>query len=462
MRILTWLPALVALLAGCGPGPETAPSGPPRADVLLVTLDTLRADHLGVHGAGADATPALDAWAQDAVVFERALAASSRTAPSHATLFTSRWVAGHAIGYRNGATRLANEATLAALLAAAGYETAAFVSNAMLRRRVGLDAGFAHYDDVLPDSETNRPVFERVAGKTTRRAIAWLERPRRGPVPRFLWVHYNDPHGPYTPPERWVRPPAGEPETPLPLLAQQRGLGGIPAYQAFGDEREARQYRARYAGEIRYLDGSLGRLLAAAEEQAGAAGVVVAITADHGESLGEDGIWFSHGHGTAPNLAHVPLLLRADGLPATRVREPVHHVDLLPTLLEQVGLPVPPGARGVALGPVVRGEATLPADRPLYVDVGAEVSVYRGDVFLRARFGKNVGAVAEGSREAFRWSDGASWQPLADDALRAELSALAEAYDAERETLRFADAPSDQDESRLRALGYLEPLPAGD
>src|SRR5262245_27503137 len=134
MRARRVLPAFltVALAAACGP--TRAPS---RPDILLVTIDTLRADHVGVYGAGARATPHLDALAAQGVVFLRALAASSRTAPAHATLFTSQWVRDHAIGYRNGATRLDDEITLAAILANEGYQTAAFVSNTMLQRRIG-------------------------------------------------------------------------------------------------------------------------------------------------------------------------------------------------------------------------------------------------------------------------------------------------------------------------------------
>ena len=331
----------------------------PRPDILLITLDTLRADHLGAYGAPPDATPALDALAARGVVFERMLAASSRTAPSHASLFTSRWVRDHGIGFRNGSTRLGDEPTLASRLARGRLQTAAFVSNSMLRRRIGLDAGFDHYDDALPDHETNRPVFERVAEKTTARATRWLRETRETPRPRFLWVHYNDPHGPYTPPARYVKEPSGEPETTLPVLQIQRGFHGIPAYQALDGQDDPRQYLARYAGEIRYLDDSIGALVESFGRGPEGSGAIIAITADHGESLGEEDMWFSHGFATTPNLAHVPFLLLADGLPAGRVSTPVHHVDVLPTLLELAGIPVPEDAagRGARAGPARRGAA---------------------------------------------------------------------------------------------------------
>jgi arylsulfatase len=449
--------ALIALaLCSCADEVTCGAPAAPGPDVLLVTLDTLRADHLGAYGAPPDATPALDALAARGVVFERMLAASSRTAPSHASLFTSHWVRDHGIGYRNGSTRLGDEPTLASRFAAAGYQTAAFVSNSMLRRRIGLDAGFDLYDDALPDHEANRPVFERTAEKTTARATRWLRETREAPQPRFLWVHYNDPHGPYTPPARYVKEPPGEPATTLPVLQIQRGFHGIPAYQALDGQDDPRQYLARYAGEIRYLDDSIGALVESFERDAGRSGAIIAITADHGESLGEEDMWFSHGFATTPNLAHVPFLLLADGLPGGRVSTPVHHVDVLPTLLELAGLPVPEDAAGRALGPVLRGEAQLAEDRPLYVDVGAEVSVYRGKTFLRARFGAALGNVAEGSFGTYRWDGGASWQRLDDST---SLALLALAYDRDRAPLHYANAPDADDQRRLRALGYLPPTP---
>ena len=454
MRLLT-LASICAALFACGdPAPE-----PTRPDVLLITLDTLRADHLGAYGAPADVSPQLDALAARGVVFERMLAASSRTVPSHASLFTSRWVRDHAVGFRNGETRLDGEPTLASLLAAAGYDTAAFVSNAILRRRAGLDAGFAVYDDELPDSETNRAVFERIAEKTTAAAMAWIERPRRGP--RFLWVHYIDPHGPYNPPARYVKSvgPALPGNAWLPLVRSKLGVRGIPGYQAYGDEHDPRQYLARYAGEIRYMDASIGELIAAFEQSLRLAGGIVAVTADHGESLGEEDIWFSHGYGTSPNLAHIPFLLIADGLEPGRFSAPVHHVDVLPTLLELAGVPVPPDVAGRALGPVVRGEVTLPPERVLFVDVGDEVSAYQGDIFVRARSAASPGVGAPDGVTSWRWSRPPAWEAAPP---APELAALAESHARERAPMRFADEPSPEQQERLRALGYLEPAPPKD
>jgi arylsulfatase A-like enzyme len=445
---------LLLLLLGCGaqkPG-ATAPS------VLLIIVDTLRADYLGAYGFASDTSPHIDALAAQSAVFERAIAASSRTAPAHASIMTSRWVREHSIGHRNGSTRLADdEITLAATFAKAGYDTAAFVGNAMLQRRVGLDNGFDHYDDDLPVIETNRDdMFERRAEQTTAHALEWLSAPRRGPF--FLWVHYNDPHGPYAPP-----PPydeqfqlADEPgEEPLPVLSVQRGWFGIPAYQALPDLRRPSQYRSRYAGEIRYLDERLGRLLEAAEGGARPRDLVVLLTSDHGESFGEEDFYFSHGYATTPDLARVPFVLRAPGLAPGRRGEIVHHVDILPTLLDLAGLPAPAEVRGIALGPALRGEAAFP-ERTVFCDVGAEVGAYRRDLFLRARLGPSVGDTRTGTWRSYRWSaDGSLAEADAADVLRPHI----EEYTGERMPMNPAAELSEAEAEHLRALGYLAPAP---
>ena len=438
------LAGLVFAMAGCTPGE--------RPDVLLVVVDTLRADRLGSYGYAAETSPQLDAFAAGGVVFERALAASTLTAPSHASLMTSRWVGEHAIGTSNGTSRLDGEPTLAATLAAAGYETAAFVSNFVLRRYIGLDVGFDLYDDELPDVEANRPIYrERKAAETTERALAWLA--SRGERPIFLFVHYQDPHGPYAaPPPFDERFPEllVEAEPPLDVLPGQKGPGGIPAYQALPDERRPSAYKRRYAQEIASFDAELGRLLAAV--RARGRPLVAAVTSDHGESMGEVGYWFQHGHASTPDLGRVPLVLQAPGLAPGRRSELVHHVDLMPTLLDLAGLPVPAAARGIALGPYLRDGEPLP-ERTLFCDVGTDLSAYAGDRFYRRKLPRAQpgGRIQAGT---FRWSPGVPWARVEDDP---ELRRAALRYEASRRPTHTDEATlSPADRERLRALGYLE------
>lgn len=458
-RLLTRVAACAAgLLALLSSGCDRRESGEPqiRPSILLVTFDTLRADHLGAYGYPEPVSPHFDALAERGVLYERAVAASSRTAPSHATIMTSRYVRDHSIRHHNGATRLGDGTTLARILSAQGYATAAFVSNAVLQRRIGLDAGFEVFDDELPDREYNRRVYERHARGTTDRAVGWLYAAKR---PFFLWVHYNDPHGPYTPPRAYWRfsgvAPAGieADGEPLPVLDRQRGWRGIPSYQVLGSLRLARQYRALYAGEIRYLDDGLGRLLEGVEAAAGAEQLVILLTADHGESLGEGGFFFSHGHATTPELCRVPLLVVAPGLDAGRSSALVHHVDILPTLLDLVGVDAPAEAAGLALARPWRAGTPLP-DRVVFADIGAEVAAYSEDRFHRARLVGDLGSMPEGSRASYRWKVDGTWSEAPPDPVIAE---RLETY-IERETPEnWAPEPGEEDQERLRALGYLEP-----
>jgi arylsulfatase A-like enzyme len=438
--------ALSLALGGCGSRAQP--------DVLLVVVDTLRADRLGVYGFPAATSPVLDALAARGVVFDRAIAASAKTAPSTASLLTSRWVGRHGIGALNGTTRLDGEETLALRLRAAGYATAAFVGNVVLRRRIGLDAGFDVYDDELPDVEPNRPgFFERTAAKTTDRALAWLA--GQGDRPIFLWAYYQDPHGPYTPPAPFDTyfPELADPnEAPLPLLAQDFGVGGIPAYQRFGDQRRPSEYTRRYAGEVAAFDAALGRLLAGFEQRGRP--LVVAFTADHGESFGEDGYWFLHGHASTPDLSRIPFVLVAPSLSAGRRDELVHHVDVMPTLLELVGAPLPDDIDGLALGPLLRDGKRLP-DRTVFCDAGHDLAAYREDRFFRLWLPLGAPPGTPVRQGTFRWSPG---QPptLAPDEM--DLARELADYRENRRKVRYhGEEISPEEAARLRALGYAVP-----
>jgi arylsulfatase len=196
--------------------------------VLLITVDTLRADHLHCYGQSLPTSPNIDAFAARSVVFERAIAASGYTGPAHSAILTSRYPRRQSMGLSNGMLTLGGVETLADAFRQGGYDTAAFVSNDVLNARTGLNQGFDVYDDELPTVEPNRPnVFERLAPQTVERALAWLARPRTKPF--FLWVHFQDPHGPYTPPAPYrdrFHVPAVADEPELPVLDDDGGPGG--------------------------------------------------------------------------------------------------------------------------------------------------------------------------------------------------------------------------------------------
>jgi len=371
-----WIIVLLAAL-GCTPSDT-------RPNVLLITVDTLRADRVSAYGYELPTTPAIDELASQGVLFERAIAASSSTAPSHASMFTSRRVRQHSVSYLNGQTRLKHTKTLAQHFRDAGWSTAAFVGNFMLQPRTGFDAGFELFDSDLETFPMGGiAIFERRAEATLARALAWLEEPRETPV--FLWLHLQDPHGPYLPPnthfgtfELERRPD----EWRLPELEDRFGYHGVPSYQLVEGAEYPTDYEALYADEIRYADEAIGELIEAFDEHPSGRPEVVLLPSDHGEAMGEGGYYYVHSHTTTPDVAHVPFVLRAPGIEPTRRSELVGHVDVLPTLLEVAGLPPDEAASGIALGPYLRDERPLP-DRTMICDLGVEVAAYRGDGFVR-------------------------------------------------------------------------------
>lgn len=304
--------AAAGLAAGCSRPAADLPAGwragaAAGYDLLLVTLDTTRADHLGAYGYPAAETPHLDRLARQGVRFTEAITPVPLTLPAHASMLTGLWPQNH--GARvNSEFRLGQEgSTLAEKLAAAGYETAAFVSAFVLESRYGVDRGFATYDDAV--DPVAGPTFaagtlERKAPGTTDAYLAFMGgQPEQGR--RFAWIHYFDAHAPYEPPPELARRFAGR----------------------------------LYDGEIALIDRELGRVLAALEQSGRLARTLVVVTADHGEGLGD------HGEGTHGNFIYdstmrVPLILYAPAVLGTGVVDGrvVSHVDLLPSLLELLGI----------------------------------------------------------------------------------------------------------------------------
>jgi len=334
VRLATPLFVLLTVLAACGDRRPTT--------VLLVTIDTLRADHTSAFGYDLDTTPNLTALAARGTAFEFCWSQHVETGPSIASMMTSRYP--REIGVRANGDILPEEfPTLAAIFGNAGYETAGFVSTYLLKPHAsGLDRGFDHYDARMNAANLGHENFERRAADSVDRALLWLAKTegRR----RFVWVHLYDPHGKYDPPDegrRFLRD-RGRPD----LRPEQ-----IVAYQRYGDELDPDDYVARYDGEIFEADLALGRLIAAVGEDA-----LIVVTADHGESLGEDDYWFRHGSLLNRASLHVPLVIAGGGVTAgIRERILARNLDVAPTILDVAGLDPLEDARGRSL---VRSHAT--------------------------------------------------------------------------------------------------------
>jgi arylsulfatase A-like enzyme/Flp pilus assembly protein TadD len=285
---------------------------------VLVTIDTLRADHVGCYGADWASTPTLDALASRGLRFSTAISPAPLTLPSHATLLTALDPPEHGVR-ANGAFRLEEGVpTLAERFGDAGFSTAAFVSAFVLDRRFGLARGFAHYDDTLGVQSEDIGVASRPAGESVDRALAWLA---SAPERFFLWLHLYDPHAPYEPPEPY----------------------------------RTRQLGRPYDGEIAYADAELGRLLAALDARFPDGRTLLAVTADHGESLGEHGEP-THAFSVYDATQRVPLILAGPGVPRGALDERlVRLADLAPTLLALAGLPPLAGGTGASLLPAPAG-----------------------------------------------------------------------------------------------------------
>ncbi|MFH1999467.1 MAG: sulfatase, partial [Planctomycetota bacterium] len=252
---------------------------------------------------------------------------------------------------------------------------AGFVSNFNLRPSMHFDAGFDHYDARFNEPELNRPyILTRNAKGTTDAAMGWLAtQDRADKRPFFIWIHYQDPHGPYTPPKRFARPLDDYPQRKLPVLDNNYDPNGIPKYQVIDNQRESAFYRSQYDGEVLFFDLHFGRLVAFLKEKGLYDPSVIVFTADHGESMGEHRYWFCHGQDLYSELTSVPLIMKVPGRAPGRCETRVCHMDLYPTLM---GLADPPGRkldrfRGRdLLDPAFAAEP----ERPLYSETRREAT----------------------------------------------------------------------------------------
>ncbi|RMG46317.1 MAG: hypothetical protein D6718_05795 [Acidobacteria bacterium] len=326
-----WPIALGVLAAtGCGgsaPGAGDRPAAPVRPNVIVFLVDTLRADEVGFGGYARNTTPKLDRWARRGVVFEEATTPAGWTKPAVVSLFTGLYPASHGVQDKEHVVP-DTIVTLAEVFRAAGYSTAAFVTNFAVSAKFGCDQGFEKFRwfDKKVDSPPGTPPDLNYVpiGALDDEVGAFLERPPREPF--FAYVHTTDPHFPYKPPAE---------------------------YRRWGEAS-----RDRYDGEVLYTDEYIGRWLDRLERSGVLDRSVVVLTADHGEEFREHG-GTGHGITVFAECVRVPLVIWAPGVPAGRRRELVSLADLGPTLLEAAGVPPLPGfgGEGRSFWPLVAGKA---------------------------------------------------------------------------------------------------------
>jgi arylsulfatase A-like enzyme len=363
-----------------------------RANVVLITVDTLRADRLGAYGHRSDTTPALDRLAAGGVQFADVTVQWPQTWPSIASMMTSTYPSTTGVRYSPRRPLASNHRTLAEMLSAAGYQTGAVVANATIGRRLGFDQGFDTFVEswTTASGQSSTRRLEKAPGKIKELTNATTVTDQGLQVlqsfdssrPYFLWLHYIDPHGPYVPPPAYgdmfanTYPTETVDPRLLPEYQQQKvGGGSVISDLAF--------YKAQYDREVRYFDDQVGRLLAAVAADAGNERTLIVVTADHGEALGEHRYYLEHGAVPYQPTAHVPLLMSFAGkVPAGRViEEPVGLIDVAPTILDTVGVEVPRDIEGRSLLRLIRGDPDA-APAHVFMESGrkpqSQVSVRKG------------------------------------------------------------------------------------
>lgn len=362
---LAWL-AFAAL-----PGLAACERHKPR--VILITVDTLRADHVRP-----DLTPSLAALGRDSVVFSDAVTNATTTLPSHASMLSGMLPWRHRVVENTGrvesSTRMVPEEARAA-----GFRTGAVISSFPLRGDdSGMRRGFDDYDDTFDSHEENRRgQLVKSPEETTRRALAWAK--EHAGEKFFLWVHYFPPHGPYAAPARFLDPSEKASGETLPVSKVNYEAGAIPAYQKLDILPDAGLYKSRYAAQVRHVDFELGRLLDGLRDLGLYDDAVIVLASDHGESLGEHNHYFCHGDLVYDEQARIPLFVKPRGTAGQGRADarPAQAADIGATLLAALGRKPGSAIDGLdLLGP-------LPAARPRFTaSTAAEVVSIREDARL--------------------------------------------------------------------------------
>ncbi len=393
-----------------------------RGPVVIICIDTLRADRLPAYGYAKVRTPAIEALRADGVLFEQAWAHSPQTLPSHASILTGRLPFEHGVRDNLGFTLKSSEVTLAEMLKRQGYVTGGFVSAYVMRAETGIGRGFETYDARLPASSPEVAIGEvqRDGAETVAAAAAWLAGQPSSKL--FVFLHLYEPHTPYAPPQRF------------------------------------RQYEP-YDGEVAYSDELVGRFVSALKRQGLYDPALIVLLSDHGEGLGDHGEQ-EHGLFLYRETTHVPLIVKLPGQRESgrRVGAPVQHIDLVPTVLDLMGAARPEGLRGRALTPLFSGEA-IP-----------EQGIYAEALYSRFHFAWSELYALTDSRYRFIRAPRDELYDIQED--QAERRNVATGRESTRVAMRQAleklmagakiDEPGQataEDRERLKALGYVGSQP---
>lgn len=351
------LAAIALAAAGAAAALFFAPPG--RPNVLLISIDTLRADHLGCYGYAVKTSPNLDAFAAGrAALFETSVAAAPSTEPSHAAILTSLLPSHHGAFFSRKAALAERCTTLAELLRREGYRTMSVNDGGQMDAALGFAQGFDDYV-TLPGRAQLAKFW-----KTVSAALRWIDDHEDDDAPWFAFLHTYEPHHPYNPGAAFYEAIGHSYSGPLPTVVDKPLLMKINSGALAVTDADRQHVVAAYDGDIRSMDAAFGELVSGLEARGLLDDTVVIVTSDHGEELGERGMMGWHSHALWDEQLLVPLLV---GLPdgrfaGKRIRSQVRGIDVLPTVLELVGAPPLPEAEGRSLLPLLRGEPEL--ERP--------------------------------------------------------------------------------------------------
>ena len=458
---------------------------PPQPDILLVTVDTLRADHLASYGYLRATSPVIDRLAAEGVRFDQAAVQWPKTGPSFASMFTATYPKNNGIVRKIGIPLPDDFLMLAEMLGARGYGTYAVVSNGAVSRELNFDQGFDLYLETW-DGREDVALAERDRGDVVtalaRQAAERIDRDK----PFFLWIHYLDPHSPYTPPGEWSDRFQGDehfdPDVELPVRWDKHRsvVGAVGSSQVLEGRTDLEFYVARYDAEVAYVDHQIGEMLAHLDSEGLLDDTLTVLTSDHGESLGDHGYYFDHGRLGFQTCLRVPLIFHFPGVLAPAVdADPVELIGLMPTLLEVAGAELADGEwmQGRSFLARLRGERLAVDDPALAFSEAGYGGQDRWQRIVRSRRFKLVQAF-EGAAQ--RWITGGLGNEYALYDLEndpAEKTNVLAEHEREAEQLGRAmirwwktpfdavaaasseqqlDALDDATREQLRALGYIE------
>ncbi len=461
-----WGATFLALASlGCPgrPSPETATSSTlpakERRPLILITIDTLRRDHMSAYGYARATTPSLKEWAKKSAVFEQAYTYWPKTRGSFVAIMTGR-TAGES-GYSAKHPELHGfSPTLAETLQKDGYDTAAFVDNANVSSSLGFSRGFKTYVEMWTDESLRDEVARTEA--ITRRGIQYLQsKGRNGGF--FLWLHYVNPHAPYTPPAPFDTAFRRLSKPDRTLKVVDGFFGGIPKQWAIPGKTRLSDYVNAYDGEIAYADTQVGEVLRALDATGDLSRSTVIVSSDHGESLGEHDYYFDHGADLFDPVQRIPFIVLGLGVEALRSEVLVSTLDIMPTLLDAARVSFPTGLAGRSVLPFAAGRVESTRDTL----VGENDRGHQAIWDRRYKLIDTDPRAVQSVRQFFdRSSDGGEMRPRTDlkEAAKKYVVGLDEYRDVElRSALRTraqlegkaSPAQSRAECEQLKAMGYV-------